>query len=178
MRTTRILKVPLLAAALALFGLFGCKDQSEKAAEKVHNEAEDVRKQANEVGKEVRQYGKEVRELKAADRTAWQQAAKDGNYTVDFTADGGVVASRQQPAAQAPSAGSAAPSDSDLESAAKTRFSQSPTAALRGINATAKNGVVTLHGKVPTIREAEEAVNEALKTPGVTKVISYIDYGA
>jgi osmotically-inducible protein OsmY len=170
-----------IVLALALLGAAGagCRTEREKAegavreqAKDVREQAKDVREQAGKLKEERRELGGEQRELDQRQRDAWTQAAKSRNYQVEFNPDGSVVATKAQPATGTP------PPDETLRQAVIASLGSSDQSALKTLNVTAQNGVVTLRGSVPSIKEATAAVDEAMKTAGVSRVVSHVTYGS
>ncbi|WP_437618478.1 BON domain-containing protein [Sorangium sp. So ce1151] len=104
----------------------------------------------------------------ASTRDAWTQAAKDDDYQVSFGRDGAVVATKEAKDSDK------RPSDEELRNAVGGKLADSDHEAVKKLNVTVHNGVVTLQGSVVSIKEATEAVKEAMKAEGVTKVISHI----
>ncbi|KYF49792.1 hypothetical protein BE08_36205 [Sorangium cellulosum] len=108
----------------------------------------------------------------ASTRDAWTQAAKDNDYQVTFTRDGAVVASKEAKGADK------RPADQELRNAVGGKLATSDHEAVRKLNVTVRDGVVTLQGNVGSVKEATEAVKEAMDAEGVTKVISQIRHGS
>ncbi|WP_437498787.1 BON domain-containing protein [Sorangium sp. So ce1099] len=104
----------------------------------------------------------------ASTRDAWTQAAKDDDYQVSFGRDGAVVATKE-----AKDSGKR-PSDEELRNAVGGKLAGSDHEAVKKLSVSVRNGVVTLQGSVANIKEATEAVKEAMEAEGVTKVISNI----
>lgn len=160
---------PAALLGLALLGA-GCKSESERAADAVRDQAKDVREQAGKVKEERRELGNEVRELHQTERDAWTQWARSNGYQVEFNPDGSVAATKSQPPTGTP------PPDETLRQAVTTKLGSSDHPALKNISVTSKGGVVTLRGSVPTIKEATDAADQALKTEGVTRVVAYLNH--
>ncbi|WP_438003570.1 BON domain-containing protein [Sorangium sp. So ce321] len=120
--------------------------------------------QAGGAGEKAQQQGNAV----ATTRDAWTQAAKDDDYQVSFGRDGAVVATKEAKDSDK------RPPDEELRNAVGGKLAGSDHEAVKKLNVTVRDGVVTLQGSVVSIKEATEAVKEAMKAEGVTKVISHI----
>ncbi|WP_437476664.1 BON domain-containing protein [Sorangium sp. So ce1014] len=108
----------------------------------------------------------------ASTRDVWTQAAKDNDYKVSFSRDGAVVATKE-----AKGTGERPP-DETLRNAVGGKLAGSDHEGVKKLTVTVRDGVVTLQGNVSSMKEATEAVKEALEADGVTKVISYIRHGS
>ncbi|WP_437720651.1 BON domain-containing protein [Sorangium sp. So ce861] len=108
----------------------------------------------------------------ASTREAWTQEAKDNDYQVSFNRDGSVVATKE-----AKGSGERL-SDDALRNAVGGKLAGSDHETVKKLSVTVRNGVVTLQGNVANVKEATEAVNEAMEAEGVTKVISQIRFGS
>ncbi|WP_437573631.1 BON domain-containing protein [Sorangium sp. So ce887] len=108
----------------------------------------------------------------ASARDVWTQAAKDNDYKVSFNRDGAVVATKE-----AKGTGERPP-DETLRNAVGGKLAGSDHEGVKKLTVTVRDGVVTLQGNVSSMKEATEAVKEALEADGVTKVISYIRHGS
>ncbi|WP_437806681.1 BON domain-containing protein [Sorangium sp. So ce1078] len=108
----------------------------------------------------------------ASARDVWTQAAKDNDYQVSFNRDGSVIATKEGKGSGERLA------DETLRNAVGGKLANSDHEAVKKLNVTVRNGVVTLQGKVASTKEATEAVKEAMDAEGVTKVISYIRHGS
>ncbi|WP_437313320.1 BON domain-containing protein [Sorangium sp. So ce385] len=108
----------------------------------------------------------------ASTRDAWTQEAKDNDYQVSFNRDGSVVATKE-----AKGSGERL-SDDALRNEVGGKLAGSDHETVKKLSVTVRNGVVTLQGNVANVKEATEAVNEAMEAKGVTKVISQIRYGS
>ncbi|MGK3992592.1 BON domain-containing protein [Sorangium sp. So ce1024] len=110
--------------------------------------------------------------IAASTREAWTQAAKDNDYQVTFTRDGAVVATKEAKGTDK------RPTDQELRNAVGGKLATSDHEAVRKLNVAVRDGVVTLQGSVGSIKEATDAVKEAMEAEGVTKVISQIRHGS
>ncbi|WP_437643873.1 BON domain-containing protein [Sorangium sp. So ce362] len=108
----------------------------------------------------------------ASARDVWTQAAKDNDYKVSFNRDGAVVATKE-----AKGTGQRPP-DETLRNAVGGKLADSDHEGVKKLTVTVRDGVVTLQGNVSSMKEATEAVKDALEADGVTKVISYIRHGS
>ena len=90
----------------------------------------------------------------------------------DFPRDGSVTATKQGKAADK------RPTDQELRNAVGGKLADSDHEAVRKLNVTVRDGVVTLQGSVGSVKEATEAVKDAMDAEGVTKVISTIRHGS
>ncbi|WP_159397458.1 BON domain-containing protein [Sorangium cellulosum] len=103
-------------------------------------------------------------------REAWTRAAKDNDYQVNFSRDGSVIATKESP-----KPGDRLPDDA-LRNAVGGKLADSDHDAVKRLNVSVRDGVVTLQGNVASVKEATEAMKAAMSADGVTKVISAIRY--
>ncbi|WP_437669583.1 BON domain-containing protein [Sorangium sp. So ce131] len=106
----------------------------------------------------------------AAARDAWTRAAKENDYQVTFGRDGSVIATKESP-----KPGKRLPDDA-LRNTVAGKLADSDHEPVKKLNVSVRDGVVTLQGNVPSVKEAIEAMKAAMSADGVTKVISTVRY--
>ncbi len=117
--------------------------------------------------------------LESAFDSAWDsvvsgahKTAKAGEWVVEKTSDGAIVAWRDVKATGRGAAQEA--DDAAILTAVKTRLASDPLTSARKIHVSVDNGVVTLKGDVSGPDEAKTAIRLATQTSGVNRVVSQL----
>lgn len=155
-------RLAMCCIAVLLVTTAGCRKEEERRG---------AREQIRETGSDARQTWDRAwsRVAEVGDRTA-----EAGEYAIERTKEGAIRVYRKTELVAGETA--AKLEDAAVATEVKTKLAVDPHTKARTIDVDAKDGVVTLSGKVSSALEASEAVRIATGTKGVTEVVSNLTW--